>query len=106
VGENPDTIVTCRPSPKVTLNLTNVPRGKCTMATYQVGYCVNDAYAAYKDLDASNQLTKAQVAKIKSKNTGAPIEVRTVKIGRDGRFTQQLDLRENNVALITLQPLR
>jgi xylan 1,4-beta-xylosidase len=95
-----------QPKGKVTLNLTNVPRGKYTMATYQVGYRVNDAYAAFKDLDAPNQLTKAQVAEIKSKNTGAPIEVRTVKIGRDGRFAQQFDLRENDVVLITLQPLR
>jgi hypothetical protein len=32
------------------------------------------------------------------------LDVRTVKIGRDGKFEQQFDLRENDVVLITLKP--
>jgi xylan 1,4-beta-xylosidase len=43
------------------------------MTTYKVGYRVNDAYDTYRDLGAPAQLTKAQVAKIKSKNSGAPV---------------------------------
>ena len=74
------------------------------METYKVGYRVNDAYATYRDLGAPAQLTKAQVAEIKSENSGAPMEVRTVKIGRDGKFEQQFDLRENDVVLVTLKP--
>ena len=74
------------------------------METYKVGYRVNDAYAAYKDLGSPNQLTKAQVAEIKSKSNGAPLEVRPVKIGRDGKFTQQINLRENDAVLVTLKP--
>jgi len=61
-----------------------VPKGKYTMETYKAGYRVNDAYATYRDLGAPNQLSKAQVAEIKSKNSGAPLETRTVKIGRNG----------------------
>ena len=53
--------------------------------------------------DATHQ---AQVAEIKSKNSGAPLEIRTVKIGRDGKFEQQFDLRENDAVLITLKPRR
>jgi xylan 1,4-beta-xylosidase len=95
-----------QPKGKVTLNLSNVPKGKYTVETYKVGYRVNDAYATYRDLGAPNQLTKAQVAKIKSENSGAPIDVRTVKIGRDGNFEQQFDLRENDAVLVTLKPQR
>jgi xylan 1,4-beta-xylosidase len=95
-----------QPKGKVTLSLTNVPRGKYTMETYQVGYRVNDAYATYRDLVAPNQLSKAQVAEIHAKNNGAPREVRTVKIGRDRKFMQQFDIRENDVVLITLKPQR
>jgi xylan 1,4-beta-xylosidase len=95
-----------QPQGKVTLNLANVPRGKYTLETYKAGYRVNDAYATYRDLGAPHQLTKAQVAEIKSKNNGAPLETRTVKIGRDGKFTQQFDLRENDAVLITLKPQR
>jgi xylan 1,4-beta-xylosidase len=92
------------PKNKVTLNLSNLPKGKYTVETYKVGYRVNDAYATYRDLGAPNQLTKAQVAKIKSENSGAPVNVRTVRIGRDGKFAQQFDLRENEAVLITLKP--
>ncbi len=93
-----------QPKDKVTLNLSHVPKGKYTVETYKVGYRVNDAYATYRDLGAPNQLTKAQVAEIKSKNSGVPLETRTVKIGRDGEFAQQFDLRENDAVLITLKP--
>ena len=71
-----------------------------------MGYRVNDAYATYRDLGAPPQLTVAQVAEIKSKNSGAPIDVRTVTVGQDGKFQQALDLRENDVVLIVLQPQR
>jgi xylan 1,4-beta-xylosidase len=93
-----------QPKGKITLNLSHLPKGKYTVETYKVGYRVNDAYATYRDLGAPNQLTKVQVAEIKSKNSGAPLETRTVKIGRDGQFTQQFDLRENDAVLITLKP--
>jgi xylan 1,4-beta-xylosidase len=92
------------PKNKVTLHLSNLPKGKYTVETYKVGYRVNDACATYRDLGSPAQLTKAQVAEIKSKNSGAPLEVRNVKIGRDGKFEQQFDLRENDVVLVTFKP--
>jgi hypothetical protein len=55
-------------------------------------------------LGAPAQLTKAQVAKIKSDNSGAPSDVRVVKIGSDGKYEQLIDLRENEVALVALKP--
>jgi xylan 1,4-beta-xylosidase len=82
-----------------------VPKGEYTLEIYKVGYRVNDAYATYMDLGSPAQLTKAQVAKIKSKNSGAPIAISTVKVGRDGKFQQQFDLRENDVCLFMLKKL-
>ncbi|MGA2543064.1 MAG: glycoside hydrolase [Verrucomicrobiota bacterium] len=93
-----------QPKNKVTLNVSHLPKGKYTVATCKVGYRVNDAYDTYRDLGSPAQLTKAQVAEIKSKNSGAPVEVRTVKISSDGNFEQQFDLRENDIVLITLKP--
>jgi len=95
-----------QPKGKVMLNLSHLPKGKYTAETYKVGYRVNDAYATYRDLGSPAQLTEAQVAKIKSENSGGPVDVRSVKIGRDGKFEQQFDLRENDVVLITLKPKR
>jgi hypothetical protein len=50
-------------------------------------------------------LTKAQVAKIKAVNNGAPIAASKVKVGSDGKFQQQFDLRENDVCLFLLKKL-
>ena len=83
-----------QPKNQVTLDLSHLPQGEYTVTTYKVGYRVNDAYATYHDLGAPAQLTKAQVAEIKSKNSGAPIDVRAVKIGPDGKFQQQFPLRK------------
>jgi xylan 1,4-beta-xylosidase len=91
-----------QPKNKVTLTLSHLSKGKYTVETYKVGYRVNDAYANYRDLGSPAQLTKAQVAEIKSKNSGAPLDIRTVKIANDGQFLQQFDLRENDAVLITL----
>ena len=74
------------------------------MELYKVGYRVNDAYDTYRDLGSPAQLTRAQVAEIKAKNSGAPLETKTVKIGRDGKFAQQFNLRENDAVLVTLKP--
>ena len=95
-----------QPKNKVTLDLSHLRSGKYTMTTYKIGYRVNDAYDTYRDLGTPAQLTKAQVAEIKSKNSGAPLETKTVKIGRDGKYEQQFDLRENDVVLVTLKPSR
>jgi xylan 1,4-beta-xylosidase len=93
------------PKNKVTLNLTNVPEGEYALEIYQVGYRVNDAYATYLDLGSPAQLTRAQVAKIRSENSGAPIARSIIKIGRDGKVQQRFDLRENDVCLFVLKKL-
>lgn len=54
-----------------------------------------------------NQLTKAEVSEIKAKHiNGVPLDTRTVKIGRDGKFTQPFELRANDLVLLTLSPQR
>jgi xylan 1,4-beta-xylosidase len=91
------------PKNNVTLSLSHLPKGKYSVETYKVGYRVNDAYDTYRDLGLPPQLTKEQVTEIKSQNSGAPLETRTAKIGRAGKFEQQFDLRENDVVLVTIK---
>jgi xylan 1,4-beta-xylosidase len=93
-----------QPKGKVALNVSHVPEGNYSMLIYKVGYRVKDAYATYRDLGSPPQLTKEQVAKIRTENNGAPAVALTVQIGRDEKFEQQLDLRENDAVLIILKP--
>jgi xylan 1,4-beta-xylosidase len=95
-----------QPKGKVAISLTHLAKGNYSMELYKVGYRVNDPYATYMDLGSPAQPTTDQVAKIKAANSGAPLETRNVKIGRDGKFDDQFDLRENDVVMITLKPRR
>ncbi|HVU34362.1 MAG TPA: hypothetical protein VHE61_13075 [Opitutaceae bacterium] len=89
----------------VTVTIAHVPAGRYALSVYRVGYRVNDAYTTYHDLGSPSQLTRAQVAYIKSVNSGAPAEQRLVEIGADGTFRQDETIRDNDVCLVVLKPM-
>ena len=89
----------------VVLTIRSLKPGRCALRLFKVGYRVNDAYATYRDLGAPSQLTREQVAYIKSANSGAPVEQSIVTIGPDGEFSRSFDVRENDVCLVEIEPL-
>lgn len=92
------------PKDRVTVNLAHLPPGIYQLEVFKVGYRVNDAYTAYLELGSPNQLTRAQVAQLKTASSGEPIARATVTIGNDGVFKQEFMLRENDVVLMVLKP--
>ena len=94
-----------RPKSTVTLALSGVPAGQYSMAVYRVGYRANDAYAAYMDLGSPNQLSKPQVAYIKSLSDGRPERLSSVNVADDGAVRQTFELRDNDVCFVTLTKL-
>jgi xylan 1,4-beta-xylosidase len=90
------------PKSNVTLALSGLPAGQYTMAVYRVGYRANDAYSAYMDLGSPNQLSKPQVAYIKSMSDGRPERSSIVKVADDGLVRETLELRDNDVCFVTL----
>jgi xylan 1,4-beta-xylosidase len=94
------------PKDKVTLQLSHLPKGNYTMEIFKVGYRANDAYTAYLDLGAPNQLSRAQVARLNAAASGAPESRATMKVGKDGAFKQEFVLRDNDAVLVTLTPQR
>ncbi|WP_323814731.1 GH39 family glycosyl hydrolase [Cellvibrio sp. NN19] len=87
---------------KVKIELTNLKKGKYSLAISQVGYKENDAFTAFIGMGSPTQLTRAQVAELKSQATGKPSQEKTIKIAKDGSFTLELPLRENDVYLLEL----
>jgi xylan 1,4-beta-xylosidase len=75
------------------------------MAVYRIGYRANDAYAAYMDLGSPNQLSKPQVAYIKSMSDGRPERWSIVNVAADGAVHETFELRDNDVCLVTLTRL-
>jgi xylan 1,4-beta-xylosidase len=90
------------PKSKVTLAWSGIPAGQYSMAVYRVGYRANDAYSAYLDLGSPNQLSKPQVANIKSMSDGRPERVSIINVAADGIVRQTLEIRDNDVCLVTL----
>ncbi|MGA2679978.1 MAG: glycoside hydrolase [Sedimentisphaerales bacterium] len=90
---------------QTTLRISGLKSGRYAATLYKVGYRVNDAYATYCDLGSPSQLTRAQVAFIKDKNDGSPLDSKVVIVGDDGVFAGNYEVRENDVCLVTLSPL-
>jgi xylan 1,4-beta-xylosidase len=87
---------------KVKVNISRIPAGSYELEIYKVGYRVNDAYTTYYDMGRPNQLTKEQVKKIKELNNGSAISSEKINVESGKPFQKGLDIRENDVFLITI----
>jgi len=94
-----------KPKGKVKINISEIPAGKYNLEIYKVGYRTNDPYTTYYDMGRPNQLTKDQVKKIKKLNDGSPIHCEKIEVEPGGSFMKELDIRENDVFLITMTKL-
>lgn len=91
-----------KPLGKVSLRIDHLPAGTYQMEVRQTGYKVNDAYTAYLDLGAPDQLSRDQVKSLHKSASGTPSQQMQVK-HPGGVFVRELPLRENDVYLVTLQ---
>jgi xylan 1,4-beta-xylosidase len=85
------------------LNLSHVPEGNYSLTIYQVGYKQNDAYTAYLELGAPNQLTIEQVRSLNAASAGKPLSQTKIKV-TDGHFSRTVPLRSNDIFLFVLTP--
>ncbi len=88
---------------KVGLKIANLPAGNYQLNLYQTGYQVNDVYADFMKLGSPKYLTREQVKQLADKNSGKPVQTLQVKIASNGSFNKEIDIRENDVFLITLE---
>ena len=87
---------------EVAIQLTGLKKGRYQLRVSQVGYRHNDAYTAYIDMGSPAQLSRQQVAALKAKATGEPQQQKNIRVGKDGRYSLSLPLRENDVYLLEL----
>ena len=90
---------------KVKINISEIPAGNYNLKVYKVGYRVNDPYTTYCDMGRPNQLSKEQVNEIKKLNDGSPIYCEKIEVRPRESFMKELDIRENDVFLITITKL-
>lgn len=86
------------------LRLAGLKPGTYRLSATRVGYRVNDVQSTWRDLGSPAQLTRDQVATLRTASSGAPAAETTITVGADGKFTCAFPLRENDVWLVELQP--
>jgi xylan 1,4-beta-xylosidase len=88
---------------KVQLCLSNLNPGKHQVSIYRVGYKQNDVYTEFLDINYSGTMSNEQIEILNSKATGLPViqTYITVEEGKD--FIYEIDMRQNEVCLITIE---
>lgn len=88
---------------KVSIKISNLPAGNYKVNVYQAGYQVNDVYTSYLKMGSPQNLTREQVKKLAETNNGMPVESLQVKIKGKQPFAKEVNLRENDVFMFTLE---
>lgn len=73
------------------------------LEVYRVGYRFNDSYTMYLDMGKPSQLSREQVAQLKKNTESKPIARETIRVGKDGKFTKEFPIRENDVYMVLLK---
>ncbi len=73
------------------------------MNIYQIGYQVNDVYTSFLKLGSPQNLTREQVRDLGEKNNGKPVETSQISIKSKQSFSQEINVRENDVFMIVLE---
>ncbi|MGI4805480.1 MAG: GH39 family glycosyl hydrolase [Janthinobacterium lividum] len=88
---------------KVKIN--HLKTGKYQIQVYKVGYKVNDAYASFIGINSPAQLTREQVASIKTQNDNRPISTQIIEVKTDGKLEQEFPLRENDILFLSIKKM-
>lgn len=89
---------------KLKVNLTGVEDGLYNMEIYKTGYRHNDIQTIYCDLGQPHNISPAQYKALENHSQNAPYSLQVVEV-KDGKFTTELSLFENDVYYINLRKL-
>ena len=88
---------------KIPVNLSNLPAGNYQLKVFQIGYGVNDVFTDFLKIGAPQNLKLEQARALASENDGKPIETVSIKIDKKGTFSKDINIRKNDVFLLTLE---
>lgn len=88
----------------INLNIANMPNGQYRIEVYKTGYENNDIQTAYYKMGAPDQLYPAQEETLRLSSKDKAVEVDVVEI-KNGKFSKQLPMRENDIFFVKLTPL-
>jgi xylan 1,4-beta-xylosidase len=90
----------------VEVKITNLLPGRYLVKAHRVGFESNDVYTAWHKLGSPSQLTKQQVVTLQKAADDTPIVNAQLDISANGVFDRTFEMRENDVWLVELFPLK
>lgn len=87
------------------VQIVHLTPGKYQVLAYKTGYQANDAYTAYLNMGAPQQLTRSEVAMLKQKSEDAPVIKQTISVGSDGSYIHHIAMAENDIWMLILKKL-
>jgi len=91
--------------PHLQFKLRGLKPGKYAVSIYKTGYRANDPYTAYFEMGSPSQLSIKQVKMLKQQDADHPVEQNTVNVTASGILEKQLEMRQNDVLLIKINPV-
>ncbi len=90
----------------VELSVRGLKPGDYRVLVQRTGYKANDAHTAWLEMGAPKTLSAEQLATLQGLTADKPEASRTVHVGHDGKLSWKLPMRRNDIALVTLEPVR
>jgi len=87
----------------LTVSIAGLKSGSYRLRVRRTGFRQNDAYTAYLEMGRPAKLSDAQLRRLQSLTTDAPV-VSTVRVARDGIARVDLPMRDNDVVMAELSP--
>ena len=88
------------------LRFAGLKPGSSRLTVRRTGFKANDAHTRYLEMGSPVNLTAAQLAELQALTSDRPETERTVRVGRDGRYTFSIPMRSNDVVLATIEAAR
>nr|WP_052025142.1 beta-xylosidase [Asticcacaulis sp. AC466] len=99
-------IVPNEAAPGLTLDLSHLTPGTYALRVHRTGFRANDAYSAYIEMGAPKSLTPDQIAHMNALTRDAPETARNITVAKSGTASVALDMRSNDIVLVTLTPVK
>jgi xylan 1,4-beta-xylosidase len=91
-------------SPKVSVSHLNP--GNYRLRVFRTGFRANDAYSAYIDMGAPENLSSAELEQLRTLTRDLPESDRLIEVGTGGSYMFSLAMSSNDVVLVTLERMK
>lgn len=97
-------VIPSHPATPVDLEVKHLsPQTTYKVVVHRVGFHSNDAYSAYLEMGAPNDLTAAQLARLNQLTRDLPEIQQTLNTGKNGTFQMSVPMNSNDIVLVTIQ---